>query len=114
MIIQEVVFRNIEFEEGLILIMTSSEDSDYVGEANTPINFFPGDFSGIQRCTNITINEDDILEYDEVFNVVLMENSSRLDIESGRDHIRVTIIEDDDCKSLCLLLSIKFPMQWWW
>ena len=48
------------------------------------------------------------MEYDEVFDVVLMENSSRLDIQSGRDHIQITIVEDDDCKSNQVFV-IKHP-----
>lgn len=74
------------------------EDLDYAGETNTPVDFFPGDFSGVHRCTDITINEDDIVEYNEVFSVILKENSSRLEIQSGRNTTQITIIEDNDCK----------------
>ena len=83
------------------------EDSDYAEEANTTIDFFPGDFSGVRRCTNIAIKEDDILEYNEAFNVILKENSNRLDIQTDRNSTQIIIMEDDDCKSayLCMCSS---------
>ena len=71
---------------------------DYVRRMDAPIDFFPGDFSGVSRCTNITIFEDSIVEYNEAFSVILRENSSRLQIQNGRDSTQITIIEDDDCE----------------
>ena len=69
-------------------------------ETNTPIDFFPGDFSGVSRCSNITIFEDMIVENNEAFTTILKENSSRLEIQNGRNMTQITIIEDDDCKYL--------------
>ena len=48
---------------------------------------------------NIMINQDDIVEYNETFNVVLAENSSRLAIIPGRNVTLIIITEDNDCKS---------------
>jgi hypothetical protein len=73
---------------------------DYTGELDTPIDFLREDFSGVSRCTNITILDDAIVEYNEAFDVILKENSSRLEIESTRNTTRVTIMEDNDCKHM--------------
>lgn len=71
---------------------------DYAKELNAPIDFFPGDFSGVSRCTNITILDDMIVEYDEAFNVILKANSSRLEILSARNMTQIKVMEDNDCK----------------
>ena len=71
---------------------------DYTGELDAPIDFLLGDFSGVSRCTNITILDDSIVENGEIFNAFLKENSSRLEIESSRNTTRITIMEDNDCK----------------
>ena len=56
--------------------------------------------TGRNRCTSISINEDSIVEYNETFNVILTENSDKLLIQSGRNNTQITIIEDNDCKSI--------------
>ena len=84
---------------------------DYVGESNAAIDFFPGDFSGVQRCTNISILDDTIVEYNEAFNVILMENSGRLEIQSTRNSTRIIIMEDNDCKHIQIYQSAQcFPV----
>ena len=67
--------------------------------SNATVTFQSGDRVGTRRCISITINEDTVVENDEMFNLVLTENSDKLDIQSGRSIIQVTILEDDDCKS---------------
>jgi hypothetical protein len=81
---------------------------DYTGELNAPIDFLRGDFSGVSRCTSITILNDVIVEYNEVFDVILKENSSRLEIERTRNTTRVTIMEDNDCKYIRYLKREHF------
>ena len=76
-----------------------AENSDYVGRSNVGITFFSGDVTGTNRCTSVTINEDSIVEYNETFNVILTENSNRLEIQSSRNYTQITIIEDSDCES---------------
>lgn len=71
---------------------------DYVGLTNFSVNFFSGDQSGTRRCANVIINEDTIVEYDEMFNVILTENSDRLVIQNNRNSTVITIIEDGDSK----------------
>lgn len=78
---------------------TFTENSDYVGQSGVGITFFSGDVTGTNRCTSITINEDNIVEYNETFNVILTENSDRLVIQSGRNITQIIIMEDNDCKS---------------
>ena len=74
---------------------------DYVSETDLSIEFLPGDFSGVHRCTNLTLINDDIVEYNEVFEVILKENSSRLEVNYERNTTEITILEDeDDCKSI--------------
>ena len=40
------------------------------------------------------------MEYNETFNVVLTENSNRIQIDASRNITQVTIIEDNDCKCM--------------
>ena len=63
------------------------------------IEFLPGDFSGVHRCTNLTLLDDNIVEYNEVFEIILKENSTRLEVNHERNTTEITILEDeDDCK----------------
>ena len=66
---------------------------------NVSISFVNGQGSGTLQCTNITIREDDVVEYNETFNVILTENSRQLVIPNGRNNTLSTILEDTDCKS---------------
>ena len=81
-----------------MLYLTTSENSDYVGLSNVAITFFAGDRNLARRCTTLIINEDSIVEYNEIFNVVLTENSDQIEIQSGRNVTEITILEDDDCE----------------
>ena len=76
--------------------------SDYNEISNASILFRYGDVLGAQRCATININNDAILEYSETFEVILSENSARLEIESGRETTEITILEDDDGKNLAI------------
>ena len=69
---------------------------------------YNGYYSSFRRycCINIIINEDEIVENNEIFDVILSENSSRLAILPGRNVTQITIIEDDDCKSNITKISL--------
>ena len=85
---------------GLFSLLIFIENSDYIGETALSVEFLPGHFSGIHRCTNVTLLNDIIVEYDEEFEVILKENSSRLEVNHERNTTHITILEDeDDCKS---------------
>ena len=81
-----------------VFTISHAENSDYVGLSNAVITFISGDVTGTDRCTSLTINEDSIVEYNETFNVILMETSERLVIQSNKNYTQITIIEDNDCK----------------
>ena len=81
-----------------IIYAIIAENLDYVGLSDVPINFFSGDQSGTRRCATVTINEDTIVEHDEMFNVILTENSNRLVIQNSRNSTLITITEDGDSK----------------
>lgn len=83
-----------------------SESLDY-RRTSTQIIFYRGDTYRSRRCTYITINEDDILEYNEVFNVVITENSGKLTIPPGRNVTRITIREDNDCNRSKIIVDIN-------
>ena len=85
------------------MLIYTIENINYTGDLDASIDFLSGDFSGISRCTNITILDDAILEDTEVFNVFLKENSSGLEIESSRNATQVIIMEDNDCKHIRFL-----------
>lgn len=81
---------------------------DYTEELDAPIDFLRGDFSGVSRCTSITILDDVIVEDTEAFNVILKVNSSRIEIESTRNTTQVIIMEDNDCKHIRYLIGNTF------
>ena len=81
---------------------------DYTEELDAPIDFLRGDFSGVSRCTSITILDDAIVEDTEAFNVILKVNSSRIEIESTRNTTQVIIMEDNDCKHIRYLIGNTF------
>ena len=91
-----------------------TENSDYVGRSNVGVTFYSGDRPGSYRCTYISIREDSIVEYNEVFNVILTENSDRLVIQSGRSNTRITIIEDNDCKSIQKYVACKLHNNYYY
>ena len=80
----------------LLLPKSHAGGNDYNEISNFGISFFSRDLPGTERCTNIRINEDTILEYNETFDIVLSEDSARLEIESGRNITKITILEDND------------------
>ena len=84
--------------EKYLYVVVSLENSDYVGVTNVPISFVYGHGYSSHQCTNVTINQDRIVEYNESFDVILTENSSKLTIPYGRNYTRITIMEDSDCK----------------
>ena len=81
-----------------MIFVTFTENSDYVERSNVGLTFSSGAVTGTNQCTYITINEDSIVEYNETFNVILTENSVRLEVHSSRNYTEITIIEDNDCK----------------
>ena len=89
------------------------ENLDYLGEVDSSVEFSPGDFAGVSRCTNISIFEDTVVEYDEVMNVLLTTNSSRLAIQSDRNSTQITITEDDDCKLKKVVYFRQFKYYLW-
>ena len=65
---------------------------DFSPVNNRPVIFLPGDTTGSQHCVNITILDDEIVEDNEEFKVVL---SSTSDIQIfGITSTNVTIVKD--------------------
>ena len=78
-----------------------SESRDYI-RSSTQVTLNRGYSYRSRCCIYITINEDEILEYNEVFNVILDENSSKLTIPPGRNITQITITEDNDGKCISI------------
>lgn len=69
---------------------------DYDSFSNRVLTFSDGSVSGStsEQCTNVMINNDDVLEPGgEMFSVVL--TSAGADIATGRGTATLTIMEDD-------------------
>ena len=82
----------------LLLLLYIAGNSDYTAVVNADVSFQRGDIINTNHCAIITIHEDTIVEYNEIFNVVLAVNSDRLVIQADRNITQITIQEDDDCK----------------
>ena len=85
-------------------VINISESTDYIRNS-THITFNQGYAYRSRSCFYVTINEDEILEYNETFNVILTENSSKLAIPPGRNIAHITIREDNDGKCMFSILG---------
>jgi hypothetical protein len=86
-------------------IFLYSAESDF-SSLNTSLVFLPGDTVGSPaRCVNISILNDDVVEANETFDVVVSSDSI-LQV-TGATSVPVTINEDPtDCELLILLKAI--------
>ena len=69
---------------------------DYQSLLNKPVMFYVGERNGSERCTNVTLNEDLLVECEEEFSVSLMIATDKPNLSLGNDVISVTIV-DSNC-----------------
>lgn len=74
---------------------TAFQPGDYTALAAYPLTFASGDPVGTRRCVNVTIIDDDIIEPDQSFSL-LLESSDPVDI-MPISQAQVNII-DNDCE----------------
>jgi len=82
-------------------------DRDY-SQLTVDLTFNAGSQAGSNACANISIIDDDILESDEYFTVILSSSDPvNFDVSMGS----CTIIEDSDCELLMGFLGCPFSMR---
>ena len=87
-----------ELERDIIVYLSTSDGTamapgDYTAIANYPLIFLSGDPLGTRICVNITINDDEIVEPDQYFSV-LLASSDPVYITPNAE-ARVVIIDND-------------------
>ena len=61
-----------------------------------PVAYMSGDMAGIaMQCVNVTIVDEDIVEPDETFNVLLSSDDPGVQISAMSDQAMATITNDD-------------------
>lgn len=64
--------------------------------SNEAVTYYPGDMPGsAMRCVNITIIDEDIVENDEIFNVMLSSSDPSVEISMMSSQATATINNDD-------------------
>lgn len=74
---------------------------DFVPASNLPLRFVSGQSANNMpiQCTELSVLDDNILEYDETFTVRLSSRSNQVYITTGREEAEIIIREDDtDCE----------------
>jgi len=61
----------------------------------------------IMQYVDITICDDDVLEVDETFSLIIVSNSHPDNVTNGSPHSVTVTIVDNDCKCLLLLFHCK-------
>ena len=68
---------------------------DYQSLVNEQLTFFPGDRNGSEWCTNITIQEDMLVECEEDFNITLSIVKEQQNLILGEATTTVSIVDSD-------------------
>ena len=89
-----------ELERDITVYVSTSDDTalspgDYTALANFPLTFYSGDPMGTSRCTNVTIIDDDIIEPDQSFSVLLSSTDPVYITPTSQAQV---VIIDNDCE----------------
>ena len=79
-----------------------AEDIDYGGVRSLPLLFFANphspSVSGGRRCVNVTVLDDEVIEEDEAFKLILQSRDPAVTFVSGSSTSTVHITSDDSGK----------------
>ena len=70
-------------------------DMDYQSLVNEMVMFLAGDNNGTERCVNITVEEDMLVECEEEFNVTLDIITEKPNLNVDQSTTIVSIIDSD-------------------
>ena len=77
------------------LLSANGDDVDYQSLLNEPVMFYAGDGNGTERCANITLNQDLLVECEEGFNVTLAIASDKPNLILGNAYTTVSITDSE-------------------
>ena len=77
-----------------ISCVASSADGDFVG-LDEVVVFESGSMNGAMECVNVTLNRDDLVEFEGEFTVELTLNSSKDSLSLGNNVTVVTLVDSD-------------------
>ena len=68
---------------------------DYQSLLNEQVMFYAGDGNGTERCVNITLDDDLLVECEEEFNVTLAIATDKLNLILGNAYTTVSITDSE-------------------
>lgn len=84
---------------------------DYTGPSQSTLTFIPGQTVGAQRCTDVSVLDDNLIEDDEIFTLSLVVSpmdASAVMFVAGQNFTTITILQDpDDSKSFLLHVILQ-------
>ena len=83
------------FRKGTDLFLLLAMSMDYQSLMNEMVVFLVGDNNGTERCVNITIEEDMLVECEEEFNVTLTIITDKPNLILDQSTTIVSIIDSD-------------------
>ena len=82
----------------------------HIPRAVSPIRATLVKYAIISLCTELSVSDDNILEYDETFTVRLSTGSNQVYITIGREQAEVIIREEDtDCEYKNYFITLEQP-----
>ena len=81
---------------------------DYQSLAGELVTFIVGDANGKERCANITLQEDSLVECDEEFNNTLTIITDKPNLMLGGANTTVTIMDSDGATPACVTTAKLF------
>ena len=76
-------------------LSANGDDVDYQSLLNVPVMFYAGDGNGTERCANMTLNEDLLVECEEEFNITLAIASDKPNLILGNTYTTVSITDSE-------------------
>ena len=68
---------------------------DYQSLLNEQVVFYAGDGNGTEKCVNITLYDDYLVEYEEEFNVTLAIATDKPNLILGNAYTTVSIMDSE-------------------
>ncbi len=83
------------------LLLATGSDVDYQSLDGEQVTFLAGDANGMERCINITLQEDSLVECEEEFNVTLAIIMDKPNLMLGGATTTVIIMDSDGATPAC-------------
>ena len=93
------------------LVLICSGGLDYTGPSPSMLTFISGQTVSAQRCTDVSVLDDNLIEDDEIFILSLVaspDDESAVMFVAGENYTTITILQDPNDSKSFLLRTIIF------